>query len=70
MFIARAMCGVEYKSNCLVRQLQSAEVFWTVTSSFEWSWTNSECGNEETHTHESRTLYLSLVTELFTIHTQ
>ena len=69
MFISRATC--EYKSNCLVLQLQSAEVSRTVTtSSFEWSWTISECGNEETHIHESRTSYVSLVTALFTVYVQ
>jgi len=31
------------KCSCLVLQLQSAEVSRTVTSSFEWSWTISEC---------------------------
>jgi len=29
----------------------------TVTGSFEGSWTISECGNEKTHNHESRTPY-------------
>jgi len=42
MFIARAMCGVKWRRNCLVLQLQSAEVPRTVTGSFQWTWTVSE----------------------------
>jgi hypothetical protein len=57
-------------SSCLVLQLQSAEVCRTVTRRFERSGTISECGNEETHYHESRTPYFSLVTVLFTVYAQ
>jgi hypothetical protein len=57
-------------SSCLVLQWQSAEVSGTVTSSFERSWKISECGNEKTNNHESKTPYISLVTALFTVYAQ
>jgi len=53
-----------------VLELQSAELSRKVTSSFESSWTISERGNEETHNHESRTPYISLVTSLFAVYAQ
>jgi len=42
----------------------------TVKSSFKWSRKFSECGNKDTHIHECRTPYISLVTELFSIYAQ
>ena len=38
-----------------------------MTSSFEWSWTISECGNEGTQDPEKWTQYASFVTALFTV---
>ena len=41
-----------------------------MTSSFEWSWTISECGNEGTQDPENWTQYSSFVTALFTVYAQ
>jgi len=68
VFIARALCGVECKSNCLALQLLPVEVLKNRDEQLRMNWTIGECGNEETHTHESTTPYLALVTGLFTIH--
>jgi len=62
VFIARAMC------NCLVLQLQSAEVSRTVTSSFVWSWTISVNVNEGIQDSEIWTEYSSFVSALFTVY--
>ena len=69
MFIARAICGMtraRVAALCSGWSLQNI----LVTSIFEWSWTINECCNEETHNHDSRIPYLSLVTELCTVYTQ
>jgi hypothetical protein len=64
VFIARAMC------NCLVLQLQSAEVSGTATSSFVWSYTISVNVNEGIQDPENWTQYSLFVSALFTAYAQ
>jgi hypothetical protein len=59
-----------YNSRRLVIQLQSAEVYRTVTSSFVWSWTISVNVNEGTQDPENLTRYSSFVSALFTVYAQ
>ena len=69
MFVAGAMCGVECKSSCLVLQLQSADYL------ERWRPALNEAGQSvlmkrQTHNHESRAQYISLLTAIFTVYSQ
>jgi hypothetical protein len=70
MFIARALCGIECNSSCLVLQLQSAEVSRTVTSSFELSWMIGVNVDEGIQDPKNCTQYNSFVSALLIVYAQ
>jgi len=55
-------------SSCLVLQVQSAEISWTLTGSFVWSWMSIVNFNEGTQYPESWTQYSSFVSALFPVY--